>query len=241
MDRRLDGKKSLVTGGSRGIGYAIGSEFAARGADVALLARSEDDLRVASNSIKEQETSVNVVSVAADVRQLPEVEEAVASVIEDFGGLDVLVNAAGIASLGEIDRMAPEEWRRMVEVNLFGVYHCCRAVWTHFRGGEGGSIINISSGSGRRAHAGLSAYCSSKFGLMGLTDSLQKEGRPHGISCNVICPGPTDTDQRRSNFPGEDPADLMDPEQVAKVAVFFASDEAKWVSGPGLDVRREPI
>mgnify|MGYP000545344390 CR=1 FL=1 len=115
------------------------------------------------------------------------------------------------------------------------------AVWPHMKARGSGSIIMISSGSGRRAHAGWSAYCASKFGVMGLADALAKEGRPYGIRCNVICPGATDTDQRRANFPDEDRSRLLRPEDVAKAAVFFASDESEWVSGPGIDVRREPI
>jgi NAD(P)-dependent dehydrogenase (short-subunit alcohol dehydrogenase family) len=182
-----------------------------------------------------------VCSVAANVTDLQAVERAVGEAAATLGGLDILVNAAGIASLGDIDEMPPDEWRRMIDVNLMGSYHVARAVWPHMKGQGGGSIIMIASGSGRRAHAGWSAYCASKFGVMGLVNALCKEGRPHGIRCNVICPGPTDTEQRASNFPGEDRSKLLRPGDIAEAAVFFASDESRWVSGPGIDVRREPI
>ncbi len=241
MEQRLKQKNAIVTGGSRGIGYAIAEEFAQQGAGITLLARTEENLVSARQELVEQVPEAEVLTAPADVTDRQTLDEEIRKAITRMGHVDILVNSAGIASLGKIDEMAPEEWERMVEVNLIGVYNCCRAVWPHFKGRRTGSIINLSSGSGRRAHGGWSAYCASKYGVMGLTNSLQKEGRPHGIRCNVICPGPTDTDQRRQNFPDEDPSTLMQPEHVAETAVFFASEESRWVSGPGLDVRREPI
>jgi 3-oxoacyl-[acyl-carrier protein] reductase len=239
--KRLEGKNALITGGSRGIGRAIAQEYASEGAGIVLLSRSREHLKSGVEVLRKELPEARVEAVRADVAERQEVDSAMAKALEKAGSIDVLVNSAGIASLGEIDSMPPAEWERMVRVNLFGTYYCCRALWPHFKERGSGSIVNISSGSGRRAHAAWSAYCASKFGVMGLTDSLQKEGRPHGIRCNVICPGPTDTDQRRSNFPDEDRSKLMPTEEIAKVAVFFASDESRWVSGPGLDVRRQPI
>lgn len=241
MLMRLAGKNALVTGGSRGIGYAIAAEYAREGAGVALLSRDREALEAAAHRLAEEAPGAQVLTAAADVTQLHEVEDALGGVLDAMEHVDVLVNAAGIASLGDIDAMPPQEWRRMIEVNLIGSYHVCRAVWPHMKARGAGSIVLVSSGSGRRAHAGWSAYCASKFGVMGLADALAKEGRPHGIRCNVICPGPTDTDQRRGNFPGEDRSKLLRPDDVARAAVFFASDESRWVSGPGIDVRREPV
>lgn len=241
MGNRLAGKNALVTGGSRGIGYAIAEEYARQGAGVVLLSRTPEDLERACGRIGGAVGEDRTGWVAADVSDLQQVERAVEQAVEELGSLQVLVNAAGVASLGEIDEMAPAEWEKIIRVNLLGTYHSCRAVWPHFKSRGGGSIVNVSSGSGRRAHGGWSAYCASKFGVMGLTDALQKEGRSHGIRCNVICPGPTATEQRRANFGPEDPSGLMRPEEVAKASVFFASDESRWVSGPGIDVRRGPI
>jgi 3-oxoacyl-[acyl-carrier protein] reductase len=241
MGNRLEGKNALITGGSRGIGYAIAARYASEGAGVALLSKSPESLQAARESLKEDVPDATVRTACADVTDRRQVGEAVAAVLDSFGYMDVLVNSAGIASLGDLDEMPPEEWERMIEVNLIGPYNVTRAVWPHMKERGGGSIIMISSGSGRRAHAGWSAYCASKFGLMGLADALAKEGRPHGIRCNVICPGPTDTDQRRANFPDEDRSRLLKPGDIAEAAVFFAADESRWVSGPGIDVRREPI
>ncbi len=240
MGNRLAGKRALVTGGSRGIGRATAVQFARQGASVAILSKNPDRVTRAGRQLRAELEGVRIVAVAADVRERAQVEGAVGEAVRRLGGLDVLVNAAGIASLGDIDQMPPEQWEAMIQVNLVGVYHVTRAAWPHLKDG-GGSIIMISSGSGRRAHAGWSAYCAGKFAVMGLADALAKEGRPYGIRCNVICPGPTDTDQRRENFPDEDRSGLLEPEQVARAAVFFASDESRWVSGPGIDVRREPI
>jgi len=230
-----------VTGGSRGIGFAIAAEFLRHGAAVALLSRTEENLHAAAQRLRRDRPAARVVTVRADVGVREEVEEAVAEAVRQLGALDILVNSAGVARLGDIDVMPPHQWEAMIRVNLLGTYYAIRAAWPHLKARGGGSIINISSGSGRRAHAGWSGYCASKFAVMGLTDALQKEGRPHGIRCHVICPGPTDTDQRRANFPGEDHSRLMRPEEIAEAVVFFASDESRWVSGPGIDVRREPI
>ncbi len=147
------------------------------------------------------------------------------------------MNSAGRGLPGNIDAMPPDVWERIVRANLLGTYFATRAVWPHFRERGGGVVVNLSSGSGRRAHAGWSAYCASKFGVMGLTDALQKEGRPLCIRVNAIWPGPTDTDQRRANFPDEDRETLLRPEHVARVAVFLASDEASW---QGTRHRRAP-
>ncbi|MFW6190000.1 MAG: SDR family NAD(P)-dependent oxidoreductase [Planctomycetota bacterium] len=241
MGQRLAGKNALVTGGSRGIGFAVAEEYARQGAGVALLSRTAEDLRSAAEKLQREVPGAPVTAAPADVTDLDEVTAAVERTTEELSHIDILVNSAGVASLGDIDRMPPEEWRAMVEVNLFGCYHASRAVWPQMKERGDGAVIMISSGSGRRAHGGWSAYCASKFGVMGLADALAKEGRPHGIRCNVICPGPTDTRQRRSNFPDEDRSKLLRPEQVARAAVFFASDEARWVSGPGIDVRKNPI
>lgn len=240
MCERLEGKNALITGGSRGIGLAIAVEYAREGAGIGLLSKSRDRLDRAARQVREEAAGAEVVTACADITDRAQVESAVGQIIEDLGHVDILVTSAGIASLGAIDEMPPDEWESMVKVNLLGTYYATRAVWPHMRA-RGGSIVMVSSGSGRRAHGNWSAYCASKFAVMGLADALAKEGRPYGIRCNVICPGPTDTDQRRANFPGEDRSELLLPEDIAKAAVFFASDESRWVSGPGIDVRRHPI
>lgn len=241
MCERLEGKHALITGGSRGIGLAIAIEYAREGAGIALLSKSRDRLDRAARQVRAEAAGAEVVTACADITDRAQVESAVGQLIEELGHVDILVTSAGIASLGAIDEMPPDEWESMVKVNLLGTYYATRAVWPHMRARGGGSIVMVSSGSGRRAHGNWSAYCASKFAVMGLADALAKEGRPYGIRCNVICPGPTDTDQRRVNFPGEDRSELLRPEDIAKAAVFFASDESRWVSGPGIDVRRHPI
>ncbi|MDP6439033.1 MAG: SDR family oxidoreductase [Candidatus Brocadiia bacterium] len=241
MTQRLAGRNALITGGTRGIGLAIAVAYAREGAAVALLSRGPENLGNACETVLAKAEGAKVTAVRAHVDDLAEVETAVQRAIEALGHLDILVNSAGRGLPGDIDEMPPDVWERIVRVNLLGTYFATRAVWPHFRERGGGVVINLSSGSGRRAHAGWSAYCAGKFGVMGLTDALQKEGHPLGIRVNVICPGPTDTDQRRANFPDEDRKTLLRPEHVARVAVFLASDEARWVGGPGIDVRREPI
>ena len=241
MCQRLLGKNALVTGGSRGIGFAIAMEYARQGAGIGLLSRDLGRLDQAARRVRDETGADPVAAASADLTDRASVDRAVAALVDALGHVDVLVNCAGLAGLGDIDVMPPEEWVAMINVNLIGTYYVTRAVWPHMRERGTGSIIMVSSGSGRRAHAGWSGYCAGKFGVMGLADALAKEGRPHGIRCNIICPGPTDTDQRMSNFPDEDKSLILKPEDIARAAVFFASDESKWVSGPGIDVRRNPI
>jgi len=239
--KRLEGKNALITGGSRGIGFAIAVEYARQGAGIALLSKDPDNINQAVQQLCGAVSGPEVIGVCADVTDRVQVEAAVAEALARMRHIEILVNSAGVSTLGNIDEMPPQQWERMIQVNLLGPYHVTRALWPHMKQRGSGSIIMISSGSGRRAHGGWSGYCASKFGVMGLADALAKEGRAHGIRCNIICPGPTDTDQRHSNFPGEDRSNLMQPEALARAAVFFASDESRWVSGPGIDVRKEPI
>ena len=191
--------------------------------------------------VREQVGGAKVVTVSADVTDLRQVERAVEDALGGLGHLDVLVNSAGVAALQPIDEMPPEQWRRVIDVNLIGVYHVTRAVWCHMKGRGSGSIVMISSGSGRRAHAGWSAYCASKFAVMGLADSLAKEGRRLGIRCNVIQPGITETpalaaipgsDQMKAQAKMRNPfRRLTTPVDVANIIYLLSLDEAAWVNG----------
>ena len=120
--------------------------------------------------------------------------------LAQYGRVDGLVNSAGVAPLAPIAQTSLEMWQRTMDVNVTGTFLCCRAVWTPMTRQGSGSILNISSGSGKRAHAEWSAYCASKYAVMGLTESLALEGFPLGIRVNALCPGPTATPMRRDNF-----------------------------------------
>ncbi len=155
MCERLAGKNALITGGSRGIGYAIAVQYAREGAGVALLSRSEESLEAAARRLAEDAPGSGVLTEAADVTSLDEVGAALRGVLDAMDHVDVLVNAAGIASLGDIDAMPPAEWRRMIEVNLLGSYHVCRAVWPHMKARGSGSIVLVIERLGPARARGL--------------------------------------------------------------------------------------
>ena len=127
-----------------------------------------------------------------------------------------------------------------MQVNVTGTFLCCRAVWEPMTKQGGGSILNISSGAGKRAHAGWVAYCASKWAVMGLTESLALEGFPLGIRVNALCPGPVATPMRYANFPDEDQSRLLTADEVAQAALYFFSEAGRYVRNAALDVRKQP-
>jgi NAD(P)-dependent dehydrogenase (short-subunit alcohol dehydrogenase family) len=228
----------VVTGASQGIGRNIAIACAGEGARVVLAARSQDRLVALAQEI--QENGGQALAVPTDVTSEVQVAALVEATLEQYGQVDGLVNSAGISPLAPITETSLQVWERAMAVNVTGTFLCCRAVWQPMADRGGGSILNISSGAGKRAHAGWVAYCASKWAVMGLTESLALEGYPLGIRVNALCPGPTATPMRVENFPGEDQSKLLEPEEVARAALFFFSDAAQHVRNAALDVRKQP-
>jgi 3-oxoacyl-[acyl-carrier protein] reductase len=191
----LQSKVALVTGGSRGIGLAIASALLAEGASVVITGTSQQHLDEASRmlgSVGGGESAL--AAVRADVREPPEVERAVGTAVERFGGLDVLVNNAGVGGFANIADMSHEQWRRVIDTNLTGVFYCCHAAIPHMRQRGGGYIINISSLAGKNAFVGGGAYCASKSGLNAFSESLMLEVRHDGIRVSYVMPGSVATE-----------------------------------------------
>jgi NAD(P)-dependent dehydrogenase (short-subunit alcohol dehydrogenase family) len=234
----LDNQVILITGASQGIGRAIALTFARHGARVALVARSADRLDQLAAEIAAQ--GGEALAVPTDVTDEAQVAQMVVRALARFGHIDGLVNSAGVAPLAPITQCTLETWERTMRVNVTGTFLCCREVWTPMTQQGGGSILNISSGSGKRAHAEWAAYCASKFAVMGLTESLALEGFPLGIRVNALCPGPTATPMRADNFPGEDQSRLLDPGEVAEAALTFFTPAGRYVRNAALDVRKQP-
>jgi len=237
-NQQLDGQTIIVTGASQGIGRAIALACAREGARVVVVARTEAKVRAVADEIYAQ--GQEAMSVPADVTDEGQVAHIVERTLERYGRVDGLVNSAGVAPLSPITETSLEMWRRTMAVNVTGTFLCCRAVWTPMARQGGGSILNISSGSGKRAHAEWSAYCASKWAVMGLTESLSLEGYPLGIRVNALCPGPTATPMRHDNFPDEDQSRLLTADEVARSALFFFTDAASHVRNAALDVRKQP-
>jgi NAD(P)-dependent dehydrogenase (short-subunit alcohol dehydrogenase family) len=213
----LHGKAALVTGGSRGIGFAIANALVAEGAEVAITGLSEPHLSDARPRL-ERAGPGGVEALRADVRRYADVEQAVAATVARFGGLDILVNNAGVGVFAEVGKMPLDEWAEVLDTNLTGVFHACRAALPHLRRRGGGFIINISSLAGANPFAGGAAYCASKAGLNAFSEALMQEVRYDGIRVSYVMPGSVAT-----GFASGEAAKGADwkiaPEEVAEVVV----------------------
>ena len=180
----LGRKVALVTGGSRGIGYAIAESFTAQGATAVITGRNPGDLDQARQRLGGQ-----TLAIEADVRDPEQVNRAVQQTVDRFGGLDILVNNAGVGSFGHLADMSIAEWQSVVETNLSGVFYCCHAAIPHLRARGGGWIINISSLASKNPFVGGTAYCASKAGLNAFSEALMQEVRYDNIRVSYVLPG----------------------------------------------------
>jgi len=194
----LDGKVALVTGGNRGIGRGIAEALAAEGATTVLTARAAQDAERAAREIGR-----GARGLACDVRSQEQVERLFRALDEIAGGLDVLVNNAGIGRFAPVAEMDPEDWRAVIETNLHGVFYCCREAVPRMRRRGGGSIINISSLAGKNPFPNGAAYNASKFGLNGFSEALMMEVRWDGIRVSYVMPGSVATEFGRGGHPPE--------------------------------------
>ena len=231
----LSRKTALVTGASKGIGRAIALAYAAKGAKVALVARSEDALKGVAEQIGD--LGREALPIAADLGDEAEIRRVATAVLGRFDQVDILVNNAGIIhpkiNLADFD---PDLWRRVIDVNLIGPAILTKAVLPSMMARGAGKIINVSSIGGRKGSAGRSAYRATKAALINLTESIAAEGKPYGINVNCICPGTVDTEGFREAFPGRaSDANLMRPEEIAEIAVFLASDASSAITGMAID------
>lgn len=193
MTPELKGKVAVVTGGTRGIGYCIAEALLAEGASVFICGRDGSHLKVALKNLGDG-ASARVDGTVADVRRYDDCRKLIRAAAERFGGLDVLVNNAGIGIMKPVDQLTPEDWDATIETNLSGVFYCCREAIPLMRRRGGGYIFNISSLAGVNPFAGGAAYNASKFGLNGFSEAMMQEIRYDGIRVSYIMPGSVDTD-----------------------------------------------
>jgi len=218
---KLKDQVGIITGGGRGIGRAIALTFAKEGVNIAVVARTDPEIEGVAKEIRE--LGVNAIAIKTDVSNEDQVEAMVQKVMDEFGRIDLLVNNAGVAEHAHVQDIKTNVWDLTMNVNLRGVMLCTRAVYRNMLDQESGYIINISSGSGKHGSARYGTYSTSKFGVIGFTESLAAEGRQYGIKASVICPGPVATRMRASNHAGEDPLKLMQPQDIADVALFLVT------------------
>ncbi|MBZ5647530.1 MAG: SDR family oxidoreductase [Acidobacteriia bacterium] len=216
----LAGQVTVVTGGGRGIGAAIGGKLAELGAVSVLAGRNLVRLKAAARAIRK--AGGEAVTVACDVTELRSVEELAQQVEKDFGRTDILVNNAGVGGFGgPLHQLAPESWDAVLNTNLRGVYYCIRAFAPMMIRAKTGHIINISSIAGKNALPNGAAYAASKWGLNGLTYSVAEELRAYNIRVSVVCPGSTVTEL--SPHAGKDPGKMLQPGDVAHVVAMIVT------------------
>jgi 3-oxoacyl-[acyl-carrier protein] reductase len=193
MAEDLRGKVAIVTGGTRGIGLSIAQRLLAEGAKIFICGRNAGHLRAALELLGKQSKG-NVDGIAADMRRYEDCRKVVQGAAEKFGGIDILINNAGLGYFKPVDQLTPEEWDETIQTNLSGVFYCCREAIPLLRKRGGGYIFNISSLAGVNPFAGGSAYNASKFGLNGFTEAMMQDIRHDGIRVSYIMPGSVDTD-----------------------------------------------
>jgi 3-oxoacyl-[acyl-carrier protein] reductase len=236
----LRGRTALVTGASSGLGRATAIALSAAGADVALVARSAEELESASEEASAADG--RTLALPLDLAGEDDATTAVRQTVEAFGGIDVLVNAAGTDAPGPVEELSVEGWDRTLSVNLRAPFLLSKAAFPRMREAGGGTIVNVSSVAGKKGWANASAYCASKFGLTGLTQALADEGREHGIRAIVLYPGAMATnwgafspEERRQNEPNEAPATrVLRPERVADFIAWFVASPPEFVLTEGI-------
>jgi NADP-dependent 3-hydroxy acid dehydrogenase YdfG len=218
---KLKGQVAIVTGAGRGIGRAVALAFSREGARVALAARTASDLNEVGAFIRSQNGLA--LAVPTDVCQESSVAALVERTLAEWGRVDILLTAAGVAAFGPVADSKLSEWDQMMAVNLKGVYLTCRAVLAPMMAQRRGTIINVVSVAAKRAVPGCAAYAASKHGVLGLTQVLAEEMRAHGVRVGALVPGAVDTSLWDHIPNPPDRTRMLRPEDVAEAAVLMAS------------------
>jgi 3-oxoacyl-[acyl-carrier protein] reductase len=239
----LSGRAAVITGGSRGIGKAIALRLAEQGADICFSYRGNAD--AAAGTVKDIEAlGRKALAVQADVTQQEAAEELIKQALDALGKVDILVNNAGITRDDLIMRMKPEDWRDVLETNLFGAFYTLKAVTRPMLRAKSGRIIQITSVSGQAGQMGQANYSSAKAGLIGLTKAAARELGSRGITVNAVAPGFVLTeltqdlnDDLKQQITDRTPLGRFGTvEEIAYAVAFLASDEAAYITGQVLAV-----
>jgi 3-hydroxybutyrate dehydrogenase len=249
----LSGRRALVTGGGRGIGREIAIDLAGLGAAVAVAARTRAQLEEVAQAIEAR--GARALALELDVSEVDQVERSFARAAAELGGIDILVNGAGVAPSAPLVRTTDEDWQRVLAVNLSGCFYTMRAALPGMLERGWGRVINVASIAGKTGHPYASAYSASKHGLIGLTRTAALEVAERGVTVNAVCPGyvatamTDDAVERVARKTGAEPAAIrrrleeMSPqrrmvssEEVAALAVFLCGEPARGITGQALSV-----
>ncbi|SFF85044.1 3-ketoacyl-ACP reductase [Pontibacter chinhatensis] len=235
----LKGKNALVTGAGKGIGRAIAIALAAEGVNVALMARTTAQLEQVAEEVKAK--GVKAAVVTADVTDINAVNKAVEEARAQLGAIDILINNAGVGAFGKFLELEPEKWERIIKVNLLGPYYVTRAVLPEMIERQTGDIVNISSTAGQKGAPVTSAYSASKFGLIGMSESLMQEVRKHNIRVSTLTPSTVATDMAIDlKLTDGNPDRVMQAEDFAELIIaqlklnrrVFVKEAGIWSTNP---------
>ena len=217
MNTFLEGQNAIVTGGTRGIGFAVAKALAEAGAGIAISGRGQKNLENAVRNLTSMSKS-KVVGKVADVRESTEVSRFFEFVDKELGGIDILVNNAGVGVFKSTAEMSVAEWRTTLDTNLSGVFYCCHEALPRFKSRGGGYVINIGSLAGKNAFAGGAAYNASKFGLKGFSEAMMLDHRHENVRVSCVMPGSVDTEfggsARRADW-------KIAPEDIAEIVLML--------------------
>lgn len=236
----LKGRCAIVTGGSKGLGYAMAAGLASAGANIMLVNRNAEEGEVAAKELS-KEYDTKVISFAADITDPSMTEEMARTAIDVFGRIDILINSAGINIRGPIDELSYDDFKKVMDVNVNGTWLCCRAVIPYMKENKSGKIINLASTLGLVGLSNRTPYTSSKGAVVQMTRALGLEMAPFNINVNAICPGPFLTDMNIPIANTEDGLKFVVGatalarwarlEEIQGAAIFLASDAASYMVG----------
>lgn len=228
----------IVTGGGRGLGKAIALELAKRNIKIVICSRTKSELKDTKNQISD--LGGECLSVVADVRKSKNIKSVVDKTLKKFGRIDILINNAGIAILKPLHETTESEWDDVIDTNLKGTFLFCKEVVPIMLKQQNGIIVNISSGAGKQGFLRFSAYCASKFGVIGLSESLACEVKENGIKVFTICPGSINTKMYSQLLPDRESGrldrSLLKPEYVAERIIQICLQNHKFETGSVIEI-----